>query len=114
MQNARLLALALVLALAACKQTAGAPTHASCATPTTKQCEDYQGDAAFLASRKKDCTAGTWATTACPTTNVLGSCREQHAAWTRTRHYYPGAAVELPRTKAECGGFGTWLEPAAP
>jgi len=104
----------LVLAAASCKKAADAPQRASCETPTTKLCEDYEGDAAFLAGRKKDCTAGTWKPEACPTADVLGSCREQTKRWTRTRHYYVGAAADLTRAQAECGAYGTWLAPASP
>lgn len=110
------LALALVLALTACgKQAADAPKPASCNTSATQTCQDHEAkDPAYLERRAQECkeVGGTWAPTACPTAGVLGSCRETTASWTRTRHYYVGASVDLARAQVECGGYGTWLEPA--
>lgn len=107
-----------MLALAACSKSKPEPaaTIASCHASASQTCEDYDGGKPYLESRGKDCQqiGGTWSTSACPTANVMGSCREKTASWTRTRHYYAGAGVDLARTKIECGAFGAWLEPAPP
>jgi hypothetical protein len=108
---------ALALALAACKAKREPASKASCHFVASASCEEYASDGkAYLERRSQDCKqiSGTWSTAACPTADLLGSCRETTAGWTRTRHYYAGAPVDLARTQVECGAFGTWLEPAKP
>jgi len=111
--------LLLLAVVAACNKGKSEPaaTKASCHTSASQSCEEYESTGkAYLDSRSKDCKqiAGVWSTTACPTAGLLGSCRETTPNWTRTRHYYAGASIELEKTKAECGAFGKWIEPAKP
>ncbi len=109
------IAIAIVLALAACKGKSETVTRASC--QASASCEDYDSKtASYIDGRKKECASvkGTWATAACPTENLLGSCKETTATWTRTRNYYVGGGADIAKTKAECGAYGTWIEPPAP
>jgi hypothetical protein len=111
----RILLIAALLVACKGKSEEAAPKKASCHTTVSHACEDYDSNGGpFLRNRQGDCKqmGGTWATSACPTTAIVGSCSETTKNWTRTRHYYAGGSVDLERTKIECGAFGKWLEPA--
>ncbi|HET9485047.1 MAG TPA: hypothetical protein VFO79_13895 [Xanthomonadales bacterium] len=98
----------VALLLIACKSEPRTP-RGSCQTAAT--CEDYQGDGKFVDGQRAACKGvGTWSDAACPTANLLGSCRETHG-WTRTRHHYVGTSQVIDKIKVECGAYGTWVEP---
>lgn len=105
---------ALLLVLVACTSSKpAAPVRGSCQSAPSV-CEEYEStDAKYIARQKAGCQ-GTWQAAACAPANILGSCREEHG-WIRTRHYYRGvegqANPAVEKAKAECGAYGTWLEP---
>ena len=107
---------ALVLMLVACSKSSktDAPVLRGSCQSSPAICEDYEStDAKYLARQKAGCTA-TWTDAACAPANLAGSCRETHG-WVRTRHYYRGvegqANPAVDKAKAECGAYGTWVEP---
>jgi hypothetical protein len=111
------LAVLLALALAACsKDKPAAPTRGSCQS-SPAVCEDYEStDAKYVARQRDACKGvGTWTDAPCAPGALIGSCREEHG-WTRTRRYYRSieGAVDpaVEKAKAECGAYGTWVEPS--
>lgn len=107
----------LLLLVAACskKEKAAGPVVGSCQS-SPALCEQYEGDAKYVGRQKDACGKGsTWTDAPCATANVIGSCRESHG-WTRTRHHYRGiegqANPAVEKAKAECGAYGTWVEPS--
>ena len=108
---------ALVLLLVACsKDKPAAVSRASCQS-SPAVCEDYEStDAKYIERQRAACKGvGTWSDAPCATANVVGSCREEHG-WIRTRRFYRGiegqANPAVAKAKAECGAYGTWVEPS--
>jgi hypothetical protein len=100
--------IALLLLLVACGKSERPKVPSACITLTT--CEEYQTDKkSYLEGRKNECKTanGTWAELPCPAEAMAGGCREQQKEWTRTRYY----KVVDEKVKAECGAYGTWVDP---
>lgn len=107
----------VIALLVACKKSEPAKHTGSCNTPATKICEDYSStEKRYVTGKQGECktAGGAWAAEPCATADVLGTCEERTATWTRARHYYVGGTTVIDKTKVECGAYGKWIDPPSP